>query len=337
MASPVIVLGIESSCDETAAAVLVDGVLRSNVVASQDVHARWGGVVPELASRAHQEHIVPVVEAALGQAGVDRAALTAIAFTQGPGLIGALLVGTCFARSMAQALGIPLVGVDHMQAHILAHFIRDGNDRPVPRFPFLNLTVSGGHTLLVLVRDYLDMEILGGTVDDAAGEAFDKGAKVLGLPYPGGPLIDRNAVGGDPRKYRLPIPQIPGSDFSFSGIKTAFNGVVQRGAASDPGFVSRELPHLCASLQQSIVDVLLRKVQKTAKQCGVEHIAMSGGVSANSALRMQFDALAHREGWQAHVPPLAYCTDNGAMIAMAGHYLLEAGRTVGLDAVPHTR
>lgn len=337
MARPVIVLGIESSCDETAAAVLVDGMLRSNVVASQDVHARWGGVVPELASRAHQEHIVPVVEAALRDAGVKREDLCAVAFTQGPGLIGALLVGTCFARSMAQALSVPLLGVDHMQAHVLAHFIRDGADRPVPEFPFLNLTVSGGHTLLVLVKSHLDMEVLGSTVDDAAGEAFDKGAKVLGLPYPGGPLIDRHAAGGDPRRYKLPMPQVPDSDFSFSGTKTAFNNLVQRSGQHDPDFVSRELPHLCASLQQSIVDILLRKVQKTARRAGVGHIAMSGGVSANSALRAQFNALALREGWQAHIPPPAYCTDNGAMVAMAGHFLLMAGRTVGMDAVPHTR
>lgn len=337
MAKPVIVLGIESSCDETAAAVLVDGVLRSNVVAGQEVHAQWGGVVPELASRAHQEHIVPVVDAALQQAGISRKDLSAVAFTQGPGLIGALLVGTCFARSLAQALDIPLLGVDHMQAHILAHFIRDGNNRPVPQFPFLNLTVSGGHTLLVLVKSPLDMEVLGTTVDDAAGEAFDKGAKVLGLPYPGGPLIDRHSLGGNPRKYTLPMPQIPKADFSFSGVKTAFNQVVQRGLQSDPGFVTRELPDLCASLQQCIVDILLRKVHKTARLTGVDHIAMSGGVSANAALRTQFLALAEREGWQAHVPPMAYCTDNGAMVAMAGHYLLESQRTVGLDAVPHTR
>ncbi|MBX2973375.1 MAG: tRNA (adenosine(37)-N6)-threonylcarbamoyltransferase complex transferase subunit TsaD [Flavobacteriales bacterium] len=337
MPTPTIVLGIESSCDETAAAVLVDGMLRSNVVAGQDVHARWGGVVPELASRAHQEHIVPVVEAALRDAGVERKDLSAVAFTQGPGLIGALLVGTCFARSMAQALGVPLLGVDHMQAHVLAHFIRDGVDRPVPEFPFLNLTVSGGHTLLVLVKSHLDMEVLGSTVDDAAGEAFDKGAKVLGLPYPGGPLIDRHAAGGDPGRYKLPMPQMPGSDFSFSGTKTAFNNLVQRSMQGDPDFIHRELPHLCASLQQSIVDILLRKVQKTARQAGVRHIAMSGGVSANSALRAQFNALALREGWQAHVPPPAYCTDNGAMVAMAGHYLLLTGRTVDMDAVPHTR
>lgn len=332
-----VILGIESSCDETAAAVLVDGELRSNVVAGQPVHATWGGVVPELASRAHQEHIVPVVDAALREAGVTRTALSAIAFTQGPGLIGALLVGTCFARSMAQSLRIPLLGVDHMQAHVLAHFISDGGGRDRPGYPFLNLTVSGGHTLLVLVRGPLDMEVLGTTVDDAAGEAFDKGAKLLGLPYPGGPLIDRNAQGGDARRYKLPMPQVPGADMSFSGIKTAFGQLVRRGVAEDPGFITRELPHLCASLQQGIVDVLLRKVRKTALTSGVSEIAMSGGVSANSCLRDQFCALARREGWKAHVPPPAYCTDNGAMIAMAGHFLLQAGRTVGLDAIPHTR
>ncbi|MCB9164976.1 MAG: tRNA (adenosine(37)-N6)-threonylcarbamoyltransferase complex transferase subunit TsaD [Flavobacteriales bacterium] len=337
MPPPIIVLGIESSCDETAAAVLVDGRVRSNVVAGQEVHAQWGGVVPELASRAHQEHIVPVVDNALRQAGVHRKDLSAVAFTQGPGLIGALLVGTCFARSLAQGLGTPLLGVDHMQAHVLAHFIRDGADRPVPPFPFLNLTVSGGHTLLVLVKSPLDMEVIGTTVDDAAGEAFDKAAKVLGLPYPGGPLIDRNAAGGDPRRFKLPMPQVPGTNFSFSGIKTAFNLLVQRGLRDDPAFVQQEQAHLCASLQQSIVDVLLRKVQKAARSHGVQHIAMSGGVSANSALRQQFTTLAEREGWKAYVPPPAYCTDNGAMVAMAGHFLLEAGRTVGLDAIPHTR
>lgn len=337
MSRPVIILGIESSCDETAAAVLVDGELRSNVVAGQPIHGPWGGVVPELASRAHQEHIVPVVDAALREAGIQRSQLSAIAFTQGPGLIGALLVGTCFARSMAQSLGIPLLGVDHMQAHVLAHFIRDGSGRQTPGSPFLNLTVSGGHTLLVLVRGPLDMQVVGTTVDDAAGEAFDKGAKVLGLPYPGGPLIDKYAHGGDPRKYKLPMPHIPGSDFSFSGIKTAFNQLVQRGMAKDPGFIDHELPHLCASLQQSIVDILLRKTQKTARAAGVTQIAMSGGVSANTVLRSQFHAMATREGWAAYVPAPAYCTDNGAMIAMAGHFLLEAGIMVGFDAVPHTR
>ncbi|MBL7952271.1 MAG: tRNA (adenosine(37)-N6)-threonylcarbamoyltransferase complex transferase subunit TsaD [Flavobacteriales bacterium] len=336
MSSPTIILGIESSCDETAAAVLVDGVLRSNVVAGQDVHQQWGGVVPELASRAHQEHIVPVVDEALRIAGVDRRELSAVAFTQGPGLIGALLVGTCFARSFAQALDIPLLAVDHMQAHVLAHFIRDGEEREPPSFPFLNLTVSGGHTLLVLIKGPLDMEIIGTTLDDAAGEAFDKGAKVLGLPYPGGPLVDKNAT-GDPRRYKLPMPSITGLDMSFSGVKTAFNNIVRHGMEKEPDFVERELPHLCASLQQCIIDIVLRKVQKAGRAHGIREVAMSGGVSANSALRRQLEELGRREGWKTHVPPLAYCTDNGAMVAMAGHFLFHAERFADLSSVPHPR
>lgn len=336
MSTPTIILGIESSCDETAASVLVDGVVRSNVVAGQEVHRQWGGVVPELASRAHQEHIVPVVDEALRTAGIGRADLSAIAFTQGPGLIGALLVGACFARSFAQALGIPLLAVDHMQAHVLAHFIRDEVERPVPTFPFLNLTVSGGHTLLVLVRGPLDMEVIGTTLDDAAGEAFDKGAKVLGLPYPGGPLVDQNAT-GDPRRYKLPMPSITGLDMSFSGVKTAFNNIVRHGMERDPGFVERELPHLCASLQQCIIDIVLRKVQKAGRSLGITQVALSGGVSANRALRVQLGDLARREGWMAHIPPFAYCTDNGAMVAMAGHFLYQAGRFAALSTVPHPR
>lgn len=337
MPAPSIILGIESSCDETAAAVLVDGVLRSNVIAGQEVHRHWGGVVPELASRAHQENIVPVVHEALQNAGVRKQDLSAVAFTQGPGLIGALLVGTCFARSLAQALRIPLLGVDHMQAHVMAHFIRDREERKAPPFPFLNLTVSGGHTLIVLVRGPLDMEVVGTTLDDAAGEAFDKGAKVLGLPYPGGPLIDRNSATGDPHHFALPAPQIAGLDMSFSGVKTAFNNLVRKGLASDPLFVERELPSLCASLQQCILDILLRKLQKAGRMLGVPCIAISGGVSANSGLREQVMRLGEREGWEVYIPPLAYCTDNGAMVAMAGHFLLLAGRTAGLDTVPHPR
>lgn len=337
MSSPLVILGIESSCDDTAAAVLVDGVVRSNVVAGQAVHAQWGGVVPELAGRAHQENIVPVIQAALRDAGVRKQDLTAVAFTQGPGLMGALLVGTCFARSLAQGLGIPLLGVDHMQAHVLAHFIQDEQHRPAPCLPFLNLTVSGGHTLLVLVRSPLEMEVIGSTLDDAVGEAFDKGAKLMGLPYPGGPQVDRLARAGNASTFRLPVPQIPGYDLSFSGVKTAFAQVIREGSAQDEGFLERARPDLCASLQQHLIDILLRKTQKAGRQLGVRTIAMSGGVSANSALRAQFVALAEREGWTAHVPPPAYCTDNGAMIAMAGHYLYRAGSTVGLDALPRAR
>lgn len=331
------ILGIESSCDETAAAVLVDGELRSNVVASQEVHAKWGGVVPELASRAHQEHIVPVVQEALASAGVDKKDLDAVAFTRGPGLIGALLVGACFARSMAQALQIPLLAVDHVQAHVMAHFINDGSGRPMPAFPFLNLTVSGGHSQLVLVRSPLDMEVIGSTLDDAAGEAFDKGAKVLGLPYPGGPLIDRYAKEGDPGRYELPKPAIPGLDLSFSGIKTAFVALVNREEQRTPGFRERERAHLCASLQGAIIDHLMAKVRRAIRSHGVERIGVAGGVAANSGLRQRLLELGQREGVEVFIPPMAYCTDNAAMIAMAGKFLLEAGHAAPLDIVPVPR
>jgi N6-L-threonylcarbamoyladenine synthase len=332
-----VILGIESSCDETAAAVLVNGHVRSNVIAGQSVHQQWGGVVPELASRAHQEHIVPVVHQALQEAGVGMDQLDGIAFTRGPGLIGALLVGTCFARSMAQALDIPLLAVDHLQAHILAHLIIDGDARPVPAFPFLNLTVSGGHTLLVMVRGPLDMEVLGGTLDDAAGEAFDKGAKMLGLPYPGGPLIDRLAATGDPKRYSLPLPAIQGFDMSFSGLKAAFHRLVTDLKGRADVELEHELPHLCAALQQAIITILLRKLQKAGRFHGVKRIAISGGVSANSGLRGQVQQLAQREGWEVFIPPLAYCTDNAAMIAMAGHHLYLSDRTAPLDVVPMPR
>jgi N6-L-threonylcarbamoyladenine synthase len=335
--SPEIILGIESSCDETAAAVMVDGALRSNVVAGQEVHRHWGGVVPELAGRAHQEQIVPVVHRALAEAGIDRRDLTAIAVTRGPGLMGALLVGACFARSMAQALRIPLLAVDHVQAHVLAHFIQDGEPRPRPQFPFLNLTVSGGHTQLVLVHAPLHMEVVGTTLDDAAGEAFDKGAKLLGLPYPGGPMIEQHAQGGDPRRHALARPRVPGLDMSFSGIKASFLQAVQKGVDQDPDFIAKELPHLCASLQYTIVRTLMDRLRAAALHHGVLHIALSGGVSANGHLREQAALLAAREGWELFLPPLAYCTDNAAMIAMAGHYLLAAGRTAPLDMVPLPR
>lgn len=332
-----IILGIESSCDETAAAVLVNGVVRSNIIAGQPVHEQWGGVVPELASRAHQEHIVPVVHEALRVAGISKHELSGIAFTQGPGLIGALLVGTCFARSMAQGLGIPLLAVDHLRAHILAHLIQDADQRPIPGFPFLNLTVSGGHTLLMLVRSPFDMEVLGGTLDDAAGEAFDKGAKMLGLPYPGGPLIDRYAALGDKDRHALPAPATQGLDMSFSGLKSAFHRLVQQVRQQEGDRFPDEVPHLCATLQQTIVDILLRKLQKAGRQVGIERIAISGGVSANSGLREQVKALGSREGWDVFIPPLAYCTDNAAMIAMAGHHVYLADRHAPLDAVPMPR
>ena len=334
---PALILGIESSCDDTAAAVLRDGRVLSNVVAGQDAHRAWGGVVPELASRAHQEQIVPVVHLALREAGVEAADLDAIAFTNGPGLIGALLVGACFARSMAQALGKPLVAVNHLEAHVLAHFIRDEAERSVPSFPFLNLTVSGGHTQLVLVHAPDRMEVAGTTLDDAAGEAFDKGAKVLGLPYPGGPLIDQHARKGDPTRFELPRPSVPGLHLSFSGIKTAFANLVRRESVRDPGFITRELPHLCASLQHRIVSELLARLQEAARARGLLQVGISGGVSANSALRERATALAQEEGWQLFLPPLPYCTDNAAMIAMAGHFAHSAGRHASLDTVPFAR
>ena len=334
---PRIILGIESSCDETAAAVLIDGVLRSNVVASQEVHAKWGGVVPELASRAHQENIVPVVREALNSAGVAKEHLDAVAFTQGPGLMGALLVGACFARSMAQALKVPLLAVNHVQAHVMAHFIRDGQDRPMPAFPFLNLTVSGGHTQLVLVRSPLDMEVIGTTLDDAAGEAFDKGAKVLGLPYPGGPLVDRHAKNGDPHRFALPKPAIEGLNLSFSGIKTAFVAMVRRGEQKQPGFAQAERDHLCASLQSAIIDHLLAKTRRALRLHEVSRLGIAGGVAANSGLRKRLKELGDHEQVEVFFPPFNYCTDNAAMIAVAGQHLLDAQRYAALDVVPWPR
>lgn len=335
--SAIAILGIESSCDETAAAVLVDGVVRSNVVASQEVHAKWGGVVPELASRAHQEHIVPVVREALLQAGITKEQLHGVAFTQGPGLIGALLVGACFARSLAQALQIPLLAVDHIQAHVLAHLIRDGQERPLPAFPFLNLTVSGGHSQLVLVRSPLDMQVLGSTLDDAAGEAFDKGGKIMGLPYPAGPLVDKHARAGDPQRFELPVPAVPGLDFSFSGIKTSFLNVVRKGEAENAAFAQEHVGDLCASLQRAIIDHLLAKTRRAMRDNGLRQVGIAGGVAANRGLRARLMELGAREGWDVFVPPFAYCTDNAAMIAMAGHYLFLAGKHAPLDTVPVAR
>jgi N6-L-threonylcarbamoyladenine synthase len=334
---PTVILGIESSCDETAAAVLVDGVLCANVVASQEVHAKWGGVVPELASRAHQEHIVPVVAEALRTAGVGKEQLDAVAFTRGPGLIGALLVGTCFARSMAQALNIPLLAVNHVQAHVMAHFIQDGTKRRQPTFPFLNLTVSGGHTQLVLVRSPLDMEVIGSTLDDAAGEAFDKGAKVMGLPYPGGPLVDQHARLGNPHRFELPKPAIEGLDLSFSGIKTAFVALVNREEVRSPGFKTRERNDLCASLQNAIIDHLMAKTRRALRQHALSAVGIAGGVAANSGLRERLAELGQKENVDVFVPPFAYCTDNAAMIAEAGRHLLSAGQFASLSTVPLPR
>ncbi len=310
------ILAIESSCDDTAAAVLQNGKVLSNVVAGQKVHERYGGVVPELASRAHQQHIVPVVDAALKDAGINKEELSAIAFTAGPGLIGSLLVGVSFAKSMAMALGIPLIEVHHMQAHVLAHFI----DEPKPQFPFLCLTVSGGHTMLTVMRDHFSGEMIGSTLDDAAGEAFDKAAKILGLPYPGGPLIDKYAKEGNPLAYPFPSPKIPELNYSFSGLKTAYLYFVEEKLRSQPGFLEQCMADVCASVQYSIVSHLMKKLILAAEQTGIRQIALAGGVSANSGLRSALEQEGGKRGWDVFVPAFEYCTDNAAMIGMAGHY-----------------
>lgn len=327
-----IILGIESSCDDTAAAVLADGRILSNVVASQEIHRLYGGVVPEVASRAHQENIVPVVDQALNQAGVSKEQLSAIAFTRGPGLIGSLIVGTCFSKALALSLDIPLVEVHHMQAHVLAHFAED----PKPRFPFLCLTVSGGHTQIVLVRDYLSMEVLGSTLDDAAGEAFDKTGKLLGLDYPAGPLIDQLAAKGKP-VFDFPEPKIPGLNFSFSGLKTAILYFLRDQVKNDPDFIQKHLADICASVQQRIVTILLSKLRKAARKTGIREIAIAGGVSANSGLRNALEKMGKKEGWNTYIPRMEYCTDNAAMIALAGYYKFLKGDFASQNVVPDAR
>lgn len=326
------ILAIESSCDDTSAAVVKDAKILANLIAGQKIHELWGGVVPELASRAHQQNIVPVVDAALKQAGVERSEITAVAFTRGPGLIGSLLVGVSFAKAFALALNLPLIEVNHMQAHILAHFIDNK-----PNFPFMCLTVSGGHTQLVLVKDFLQMEVVGETIDDAAGEAFDKSAKLLGLPYPGGPLIDKYAKQGNPNRFVFAEPQVGELEFSFSGFKTSVLYFLQKEVKKDPDFVQNNLPDLCASIQKAIIDILLKKLEKAAHKYGVKEIALAGGVSANSELRERFNALAVKNNWVAHIPKFEYCTDNAAMIAMAAHYKYLSGEFSTQDAEPLAR
>lgn len=328
-----IILGIESSCDETSAAISVDGQIRANIIANQTIHEKFGGVVPELASRAHQQNIVPVVDQALKEAKISKKDVDAVAFTRGPGLLGSLLVGTSFSKGFALAMDIPLIDINHMQAHILAHFIED----PKPSFPFICLTVSGGHTQIVLVRDYFDMEILGQTLDDAAGEAFDKTAKILQLPYPGGPLIDRYAREGNPQAFSFPEPQIAGLDFSFSGLKTAILYFIRDQMKEDPDFVERNLPDICASVQSRIVSILINKLKKAADQYGVREIAIAGGVSANSGLRAELLSTGAQEGWQVYIPKFEYCTDNAAMIAIAGHHKFLKGDFASQSVEPLAR
>ena len=328
-----IILGIESSCDETSASICIDGKIKSNIIANQIVHAKYGGVVPELASRAHQQNIIPTVDQAIKEANIAKNDIDGVAFTRGPGLLGSLLVGTSFAKSFALARNIPLVDINHMQAHILAHFIED----PKPQFPFLCLTVSGGHTQIVLVKDYFDMELIGETLDDAAGEAFDKTAKVLNLPYPGGPLIDKYAQDGDPHAFDLPEPQIPGLNFSFSGLKTAILYLVQNELKKDPDFLQKRMNDLCATVQYRIVTILLNKLKKAVKQTRVKQVAIAGGVSANSGLRQQLNAMGEEYGWQVFIPKFEYCTDNAAMIAIAGYHKYLKKDFVGQDIAPLAR
>ncbi|MDU1889468.1 MAG: tRNA (adenosine(37)-N6)-threonylcarbamoyltransferase complex transferase subunit TsaD [Dysgonomonas sp.] len=333
-----IILGIESSCDDTAAAVIRDGVLLSNIISSQKVHESYGGVVPELASRAHQQNIIPVVDQALKQAGVDRSELSAIAFTRGPGLMGSLLVGTSFAKGLASALNIPMVDVNHLHAHVLAHFIKEkADDDSQPKFPFLCLLVSGGNSQIILVKSYKDMEIIGQTIDDAAGEAFDKCAKVMGLGYPGGPIVDRLAKEGDPDKFKLNKPHIQGYDYSFSGLKTSFLYLIRDELKKDPDFIEKNKADLCAALQKTITDILMDKLRRAAKDLNINEVAVAGGVSANSSLRGAFEDHARRFGWRIHIPPFGYTTDNAAMIAMTGYFKYQDGEFCEMDAAPFSR
>jgi N6-L-threonylcarbamoyladenine synthase len=328
-----IILGIESSCDETSASICVNGQILSNVIANQAIHHQYGGVVPELASRVHQQNIIPAVQQAIIQAKVNKNHIDAVAFTRGPGLLGSLLIGTSFAKSFALANNIPLIEVNHMQAHILAHFI----DAPHPKFPFLCLTVSGGHTQIVLVKDYFEMEIIGETLDDAAGEAFDKTAKILNLPYPGGPLIDKYAQLGNPKRFKFPEPQIPELNFSFSGLKTSILYFIRDRVKENPNFLADNLNDVCASVQDRIVSILLNKLKKAANQYQINDIAIAGGVSANSGLRNSLALLSEQEKWNFFIPKFEYCTDNAAMIAIAGYYKFLKKDFIGQDVAPLAR
>lgn len=332
MEKDVFILAIESSCDDTSAAVLHNDLLLSNVTASQAVHEAYGGVVPELASRAHQQNIVPVVDQAIRKAGIDKSQVTAVAFTRGPGLMGSLLVGVNFAKGFARSLGIPLIDVNHLQGHVMAHFIKGSPDDQHPPFPFLCLLVSGGNSQIVLVRAYNNMEVLGQTIDDAAGEAIDKCSKVMGLGYPGGPIIDRLAREGNPKAYQFSEPHIPGLDYSFSGLKTSFLYNLRKWLADDPDFIEHHKQDLAASLEWTIVDILMKKLRLAVKQTGVKHVAVAGGVSANNGLRNAFYAHARRYGWTIYIPKFSYTTDNAAMIGVVGYYKYLDGEFCPIDA-----
>jgi len=330
---PVNILAIESSCDDTSAAVIQDGKVLSNLIATQKVHELYGGVVPEMASRAHMQNIVPVVDVALKQAGISKQDINAVAFTQAPGLIGSLLVGVSFAKGFAQAMGLPLIAVHHMQAHVLAHFIED----PKPEFPFLCLTVSGGHTQIVLCKSHLEMEVIGETMDDAAGEAFDKVAKMLGLPYPGGPMVDKLAAEGDPHKFTFPISEMKEYGFSFSGLKTAVLYFLQQQKKNDPDFVEKNIKDICASVQYTIIKTLMTKLQKAARELDINHIGIAGGVSANSGLRKALQDAGEKNGWKVYIPRFEYCTDNAAMIGITGYFKYLKGEFADLSISPTAR
>jgi len=332
------ILGIESSCDDTSAAVLENNKILANIIANQDIHRKYGGVVPELASRAHQQNIIPVVDTALKTAGISKHELSAIAYTRGPGLLGSLLVGTSFAKSFSLGLKIPLVDIDHLQAHILAHFIQNNaGTKELPAFPFLCLTISGGHTQIVKVSDYFSMEIIGSTIDDAAGEAFDKAAKIMGLPYPGGPVIDKLANKGDPDRFKFPKPKMPDLDFSFSGLKTSFLYFIRDELKKNENFIEENKADLSASIQTTIVNVLMDKLTKAAKQTGIKEIAIAGGVSANSEMRKQLTETGQKLGWKTFIPEFQFTTDNAAMIAIAGYYKFLKGEFAEQSLAPYAR
>ncbi len=329
-------MGIESSCDDTSAAVLKNNTILSNVIARQEVHELYGGVVPELASRAHQQNIIPVVDAALKKAGIKKEQLHAVAFTRGPGLMGSLIVGTSFAKSFSMALDIPMIDVNHMVGHVLAHFIEE-EGKSCPNFPFLCLTVSGGHTQIVLVKDHLDMEVIGSTIDDAAGEAFDKAAKLLGFPYPGGPLIDKHAKEGNPKSFDFAKPRIGGYDYSFSGLKTSILYFLEKQQKLNEHFIQENLNDLCASIQSTIIEILFHKLIQAAEDLSIKEIAIAGGVSANSGLRSALSRLAEEKGWNVFVPRFEFCTDNAAMIAITGKYMFEKGLFAHQSIAPVAR
>ncbi len=332
----IIILGIESSCDDTSAAVLKNSTILSNLIARQEIHENYGGVVPELASRAHQQNIIPVVDEAIKKAGIKKEEIDAIAFTRGPGLMGSLVVGTSFAKAFSLAMNIPMIDVNHMIGHVLAHFIDDeGKDKPT--FPFICLTVSGGHTQIVLVEDYLKMKVIGTTIDDAAGEAFDKAAKLLGFPYPGGPLVDKHAKNGDPKRFHFSKPQIQGYDYSFSGLKTSILYFLQKQTKDNAAFIEENRDDLCASIQFTIIEILFKKLVKATRDLNIKEVAIAGGVSANSGLRTALQETGRKEGWNVFIPKFEYCTDNAAMIAITGKYMFEQGLFADQSCAPTAR